>query len=183
MARATKTTRPSGRRTPDPVPRKRPGRPLGSKNKVAAVTKANIPPVARTARQVRKTPAVATPRLNKAELEAQVVKLERTIARLRKQNTELKQAAREEARDATQAASAPGPTSTKRAAAAAPRRNARTVADPAAPEPEDAPAVTAAAGKTSRRTSRSRTPRAAKSAAEHEDPSSEDHADEAAPEA
>jgi hypothetical protein len=48
-------------------------------------------------RTAARKPAPAAPKLNKAELEAQVVKLERTIARLRKQNAEMKQTARQPA--------------------------------------------------------------------------------------
>lgn len=50
--------------------------------------------------------AVAVPKLNKAELECQVIKLERTIPRFRKQNAELKIAAREEAAEAPVTAAA-----------------------------------------------------------------------------
>ena len=104
MARSTKTTRNSTRRTPEPAPRKRLGRPPGSKNRVKLSTSTKAVPVVRTVRAApRRTTAAPAPKLNKAELEAQVVKLERSIARLRKQNAELKQMARTKAREAAEA--------------------------------------------------------------------------------
>lgn len=100
MARTTtKTTRAPAKRTPEPAPKKRVGRPVGSKNRVpaAAVTKARSAPAPVQKRTAARKAPPAAPKLNKAELEAQVVKLERTIARLRKQNAEMKQTARQPA--------------------------------------------------------------------------------------
>ncbi len=122
MARTTTPTRSSSRRAAEPAPKKRLGRPPGSKNRVPAKAKAGA------ARSVRKRAVPAAPRLNKAELEAQLAKLERTVKRLRKQNAELKQAARE----ATAAPEPdPAPARKSRRTAAAPkagrtRRNAST---------------------------------------------------------
>ena len=131
MARTTTPTRSSSRRAAEPEPKKRLGRPPGSKNRVPAKAKAGA------ARSARKSAPPAAPRLNKAELEAQVAKLERAGARLRKQNAELKQAAKEAA-----PAPEPEPAPTRkprRTAAAAPktarvRRNASTEAEPAQPD-------------------------------------------------
>ena len=177
MARSTKTTRTSAKRTPEPASRKRLGRPLGSKNKVTSATKAKAAPVARTTRAApRRTTGAPAPKLNKAELEQQVVKLERTIVRLRKQNADLKQAARTEAREAVEAAPAPvveakrAPT---RAGAPAARRRARTA---------EAPATRAAAKRTSMRSTRSKTLPAAEPDVEQGSLAPEDHDDEVDPE-
>lgn len=99
MARTTtKTTRAPAKRTPEPAPKKRVGRPVGSKNRVpASVTKTRSAPAPVQKRTAARKSAPVAPKLNKAELEAQVVKLERTIARLRKQNAEMKQTARQPA--------------------------------------------------------------------------------------
>ena len=122
MARTTTPTRSSSRRATEPAPKKRLGRPPGSKNRVPAKAKADTP------RSARKSVAPAAPRLNKAELEAQLARLERAVARLRKQNAELKHAAKEAA-----AAPEPEPVPTRKPkrTAAAPkatraRRNAST---------------------------------------------------------
>lgn len=182
MARSTKTTRTSVRRASEPAPRKQLGRPPGSKNKVTSAAQAKATPVARTTRIApRAAAASATPKLNKAELEQQVVKLERTITRLRKQNTELKQAAREEARGAAKVAPAPiakTRQTPKRAASPAARRNTKAVEEPAA----EAPATTAAAKKTLRPSPKARRPRAAKPDVAQEPSASADHEDEAAAE-
>ncbi len=183
MARSTKTARTSSRRAPEAAPRKRLGRPLGSKNKVTSATKAKAAPLARTARAAsRKTAAPATPKLNKAELEQQVVKLERIIARLRKQNAELKHTARTEAREAAQAVPAPVAETRrapKRAAAPSTRRKAAAAEEPAA----EAPATRAAAKRTSRRSTRSKTLPAAGPDVEQEPSAPEDHEDAGDPEA
>ena len=182
MARSTKTTRVSTKRASEPAPRKHLGRPPGSKNKVTSAAKAKAAPVAHTTRTAPKaTAASATPKLNKAELEQQVVKLERSIVRLRKQNTELKQAAREEARGAAKAAPAPIAEirrTPKRAATPAARRNTKAVEEPAA----EAPATTAAAKKTRRQSPKARRPLAAKPDVAQEPSASADHEDEAAAE-
>jgi RNA polymerase primary sigma factor len=98
MARAT--TKKASTRSPraaagEDAPKRRPGRPLGSTN-------AKKPPAARSRRTAKPAAASRTakdapraPKMNKAELEAEVTKLERTIARLRSKNKELKLAANE----------------------------------------------------------------------------------------
>ena len=89
MPRAAIKSRPAtGRKAAEaPVPKRRPGRPPGVKNKVKAAP----------AKAVRSTKAVTSkataPKRNKAELEAHVIKLERTVSRLREQNKELKRVA------------------------------------------------------------------------------------------
>ena len=82
--------------------------------------------------------APAAPRLNKADLEAQVAKRECAVARLRKQNAELKQAAKEAA-PAPEPEPAPTRKPRRTAAAAAPktarvRRNTSTETGPAQPD-------------------------------------------------
>ena len=72
---------------------------------------------------VRKT-ALAAPKLNKAELEAHIIKLERTINRLRKQGAEMKQTAK---------ASVAKPAAAPVEAAVKKTRRAQTVAE--APTP------------------------------------------------
>lgn len=91
MARSPKATSDVANNVSEPTPKKRIGRPPGSKNRVAAA------PVASVKRATpKKAAAPAASKLNKAELEYQVIKLERTIARLRKQNAEFKQTARDD---------------------------------------------------------------------------------------
>lgn len=124
MARATKTTRASAKRATEPTPKKRLGRPLGSKNRVPTPARAKSAPASATKRGAVRKAAPAAPKMNKAELEAQVLKLERSIARLRKQNTELKAAAREEPAEAPKPVAAP-----KRAAATRTRRVAKEPAE------------------------------------------------------
>ena len=182
MAQSTKTTRTSARRTPEPTTKKRLGRPLGSKNKATSAVNAKAAPVARTTRAAsRKTASPAAPKLSKAELEHQLIKLERTITRLRKQNAELKQAARTEARETAEVPPAPvgeAKRTPKRGAAPSTRRKAAAV-EPAA----EAPAATAAAKRTSKRSTRSKTPRAAGPAIEQEPSAPEGHDDDVDPEA
>ncbi len=127
MARTTTPTRSSSRRAAEPAPKKRLGRPPGSKNRIPAKA-------AGAARSTRNAAAPAAPRLNKAELEAQVAKLERTVARLRKQNAGLKQAAEEAA-----AAPEPEPTRKPRRTAAAPKtaRTRRTASTEAGSAPAE----------------------------------------------
>lgn len=177
MARSTKTTRSSARRAPEPAPKKRPGRPLGSKNRVKSPTSAKAVPVARTTRAAPRKTAAPAPKLNKAELEAQIVRLERTIVRLRKQNAELKQTAHPEGREAAEAPPAPVETRRlpKRTASAPARRRAGAKEEPEAQAP-------AAAKRTSRRGTKSRTSRAAEPNVEQEPAAPEDHDDEADPE-
>jgi exonuclease VII small subunit len=107
MARATTTkSRPRRKAVAEAVPKRRPGRPLGSKNRKAVASVLGSSSKAKTSRSPTTRAAIATPRLNKAELEARVAKLERTLTRLREQNKELKRAALDaaEQRDALEAA-------------------------------------------------------------------------------
>ncbi|NPD68203.1 hypothetical protein HN018_22480 (plasmid) [Lichenicola cladoniae] len=92
MARTATSTSSSKKITPTDAAKKPRGRPPGSKNGVRATSKAKAPAAVKRA-AVRKS-APAAPKLNKAELEAHVIKLERTIDRLRKQGAEMKQAAK-----------------------------------------------------------------------------------------
>jgi len=92
MARTAISARSSKKTTPTAAATKRRGRPVGSKNGVRATRKAVAPAAAKGA-VARKT-ALAAPKLNKAELEAHIIKLERTIDRLRKQGVEMKHAAK-----------------------------------------------------------------------------------------
>ena len=92
MARTATSARSSKKITPTAAATKPRGRPVGSKNGVRATRKA-VAPAAVKRGVVRKTAPVA-PKLNKAELEAHIIKLERTIDRLRKQGVEMKQAAK-----------------------------------------------------------------------------------------
>jgi predicted RNase H-like nuclease (RuvC/YqgF family) len=64
-------------------PKRKPGRPLGSTN-------AKKPAPASARKTAASKPAARAPKLNKAELEAQVAKLERSVSRLREKNKELK---------------------------------------------------------------------------------------------
>ena len=96
MARATSTnppTRKSRSLAIEDSQKRKPGRPVGSTNArkpaSATVAKAAKPAAKRVAAP---KPAARAPKLNKAELEVQVGKLERAIVRLRDKNKELKQA-------------------------------------------------------------------------------------------
>jgi hypothetical protein len=92
MARATATkSRTTRKAAAEAPPKRRPGRPAGSKNRTA---EASVPASSREAktRRVQNVKAAAAPKMNKAELEVHVAKLERTVARLRAQNKELKRA-------------------------------------------------------------------------------------------
>ena len=94
MARATSsnsTARKSRSLAIGDSQKRKPGRPVGSTNakKPAAAAKAAKPAAKRV---TAPKPAARAPKLNKAELEVQVGKLERTIVRLRDKNKELKQA-------------------------------------------------------------------------------------------
>nr|WP_321984534.1 hypothetical protein [uncultured Lichenicoccus sp.] len=90
MARAAvKSRSPTGRKATDATtPKRRPGRPPGVKNKVKAV-----PAKAAKSGKAAATAKSAAPKRNKAELETHVIKLERTVLRLREQNKELKRVA------------------------------------------------------------------------------------------
>ena len=137
MARTTKPTRASARQTAEPAPKKRPGRPAGTKNRIPA-SKARSAPAAPAKRVVaRRSEAPAAPKLNKAELEAQVVKLERTVARQRKQIAELKQTVREGSAEAPKATRATVATKQKRAAAPKTGRGRKPPAEQALPVRED----------------------------------------------
>ena len=154
MARATKTSTSTRPRAAVKAPKRKPGRPIGStgtkKSAPAAVAKAVKPSGRRIA-----VARVAKP--NKAELESQLGKLERTVARLRDKNKELKQIATEarehadtlEAQLAAKPAARPAarPTAKPGASAPNPARKSRrpaqpvaeTVADEGASEQSDEP--------------------------------------------
>ena len=118
------------------IPKPKRGRPPGSKNRVPAEPTRTTRTAARLATS-RKAP-LAAPKLNKAELEVQLVKLERAVSRLREQNKELKRLVREGAEAAElAAAAAPTPSRSRVRAAAAPKA-ARTRS--AKPVPHDDPA-------------------------------------------
>ena len=97
MARATNTsnsTRP--RAAAKEAPKRKPGRPIGS----TSVKKSGAASAAKIVKPSGRRSAVAHPvaraaKPNKAELEIQLGKLERTVARLREKNKELKQMASE----------------------------------------------------------------------------------------
>ncbi|MGI4798173.1 MAG: hypothetical protein ACRYG8_29850 [Janthinobacterium lividum] len=81
----------------------------------------------------KKTEAPAAPKSNKAELEAQIVKLERTVARLRKLNAELRQTRKDAAKAVQPAAIAAAKPARmpKQASAARTRRAAKPTSEPA----------------------------------------------------
>ena len=126
MARATKTTttRPSAAAV---APKKKIGRPVGSKNRVPASPAAAQKPAVR-----RAAAAPAPVRMNKAELEAKILKLERSLARARAQNAELKQALKEVPQPARAETAQPAATSTKTSTPA--KRGRRSNAEIAAAE-------------------------------------------------
>ena len=136
MARATKaaTTR---RPAAAAEPKKKIGRPLGSKNRVSAAAKVKNVATARKPVSRRVSTAPAQIRMNKAELEAQVAKLERSLARVRTQNAELKQALKEAelpAKAATPLPSASAKTAGKNIGSTPAKRGRRTKAEMAAAE-------------------------------------------------
>ena len=98
------------------TPNPKRGRPPGSKNRVPAEPSKTTKAAARKASSRKAPPAM--PKLNKAELEAQLVKLERTVSRLREQNKELKRQVREGAEAAELTAAAPKPTRSRTRVAA-----------------------------------------------------------------
>ncbi len=106
MARAAvKTRSATGRKAADATaPKRRPGRPPGVKNKVKA-----LPAKAARSTKAAATTKSAAPKRNKAELETHVIKLERTVLRLREQNKELKRVAAAP----TETAEPPAPVATK----------------------------------------------------------------------
>lgn len=94
MARTAKPARTTKAQAPIT---KRPGRPLGSKNKVTAAAKASAVP-ARRAAAPKRVPAAAIsrpPAVSKDDLRAQVEKLERANAMLRTKSREAGRTARE----------------------------------------------------------------------------------------
>ena len=98
MARATTTKRAAPKARAKAVaaaPKRKPGRPLGSTNARSSVTKASKAATKRQAapKAAVRASAIRAPKLSKAELEIQVAKLERSVARLRDKNKELKQVA------------------------------------------------------------------------------------------
>ena len=140
MARATSTntpTRKSRSLAIEDAKKRKPGRPVGSTNakKSASATAAKVTKPA--AKRVAAPKAAArAPKLNKAELETQVGKLERAIGRLRDKNKELKQAVTEarEHKDTLQAELSAKPTA---AEVAKPARKSRRPSAKASPEVSD----------------------------------------------
>ncbi len=134
MARATNTsnsTRP--RAAVKEAPKRKPGRPVGStsvKKPAPASTAKTVKPSARRGAVAHPVARAAKP--NKAELETQLGKLERTVARLREKNKELKQMASEarEHADTLEAQLAAKPV----AAAPKPTRKSRRPARQSDPE-------------------------------------------------
>lgn len=147
MARATTknaSTRSSRATAGEDAPKRRPGRPLGSTN-------AKKPPAARSGRTAKPAATSRTakdapraPKMNKAELEVEVTKLERTVARLRSKNKELKLAASEAREHADSLESQLSARSTPAASAKAPRATRRKTGRNAAPadSSDDSPADT-----------------------------------------
>ena len=139
MARATSTntpTRKSRSLAIEDAKKRKPGRPIGSTNarKSASATAAKATkPVAK--RVSAPKAAARAPKLNKAELEIQVGKLERAIGRLRDKNKELKQAVTEarEHQDTLEAQLAAKPT----AEVAKPTRKSRRSTAKGVPEVPD----------------------------------------------
>ncbi len=96
MARATKTSNSTRPRAAAETPKRKPGRPIGSvstKKPAPAASAKTVKPSARRGALAQPASRIAKP--NKAELEIQLGKLERTLARLREKNKELKQIANE----------------------------------------------------------------------------------------
>ncbi len=111
MARATKTTttRSSAAQV---APKKKIGRPVGSKNRVPASPRSKAAAAPQKPAVRRPVAAPAPVRMNRAELEAQILKLERSLARARAQNAELKQALKDVPQPAGTATARPAATST-----------------------------------------------------------------------
>ena len=127
MARATKTTttRPSAAAV---APKKKIGRPVGSKNRVPASPRSKAAAAAQKPAVRRAAAAPAPVRMNKAELEAKILKLERSLARARAQNAELKQALKEVPQPARAETAQPAATSTKTSPAKRGRRSNAEIA-------------------------------------------------------
>jgi exonuclease VII small subunit len=113
MARATTKIRTSRKSVAEASPKRRPGRPVGSKNRKVVASVLERSSKAKAPRSPTTRTTAAAPKMNKAELEARVAKLERTVTRLREQNKELKRAALDaaEQRDALEAAQQAKPAS------------------------------------------------------------------------
>ncbi len=150
MARATKTSNSTSkpRGAVKEAPKRKPGRPIGStgaKKSGPASAAKTVKPAGRRSAVARPVARVAKP--NKAELENQLGKLERTVARLRDKNKELKQIASEarEHADTLEAQLAARPAAKAPTSAAKPARKSRrpaqpaheTVADDGVPEQSD----------------------------------------------
>lgn len=89
--KASRTTKSKTTKTVDVAPKKKVGRPLGSKNRVVGAAARKPAPAPVTKKEPVKKAALAVPasKMSKADLEAQIDKLERALARSRKQNAEL----------------------------------------------------------------------------------------------
>ena len=128
MARAT-TPRTSVRTTAITTAAKRPGRPVGSRNKASTTVKTSKASTTTGRASPKPSAASSTPKMSKADLQLHVAKLERSIVRLRKQNAELKQDAHSHVEKASPGKTAPKSVvvKPKRAAASKGRRQpART---------------------------------------------------------
>ncbi len=136
MARATKAT--TTRRSAKPAePRKKIGRPLGSKNKVVAPAKSKSQRASKKPLVRRAAAVPAAVRMNKADLEAHVVKLERGLARARTQTAELKKALKEAQQASAKTAepsSAPTKATRKRSSGNPVKRGRHPEAADASPE-------------------------------------------------
>ncbi len=134
MARATKTAT-TRRSAPAAEPKKKIGRPAGSKNRVASGPKSKSAAAPKKPATSRASATPAPVRMNKAELEAHVVKLERGLARAKAQNAELKKALKE-AQQPGKPATAPPPaeakTTRKKTSGTPAKRTRRTKAEMAA---------------------------------------------------
>lgn len=128
MARAANKTKPATKTAKAAATPKKLGRPPGSKNNVQPPSDRprsvmSRPPAKRASAKVA---APVVPKMSKADLEAQIVKLERGMARLRKQNIELKLLAEDATARADEAAR------TKPSAKAETRPAPKAAAKPAA---------------------------------------------------
>ena len=132
----TKSLRMSESMTPKP---KR-GRPPSSRNHTVAEPNKATRAAARTAPSLKAPPAMPKP--SKAELEAQLVKLERAVSRLREQNKELKRLLRGGAEAAELAAAGPTLSRSRTRVAAVPKSRRPKSSKPV---PQDDPSAGAEA--------------------------------------
>ncbi len=130
MARGTNTSNSTRPRAAVEAPKRKPGRPIGSTGTKKATPASAAKPVKSSAtRGAIARPAARAAKPNRAELEIQLGKLERTVVRLREKNKELKQIATEarEHADTLEAQLAAKPVA---AAPKPPRKNRRPARQP-----------------------------------------------------